>query len=154
MQQRLPRGLRAADGGSDEGSPDDSVSSGIQRPTVEQIVDLLAPVFPERIIEVPKISFSSWPRAGDTTGAGVSTVAKTVGGSRPPGIAMNCTTTEASSGEAVESWPGAYDKDSAVATATVKSAGEARLPGIAQHSAVTGREPAEGSDGVGPSWSV
>ena len=41
MQQRLPQGLRAADGGSVEGSAVDRVSRGIQRRTVEQIVGLL-----------------------------------------------------------------------------------------------------------------
>ena len=59
VQQRLPLGLRAADGGSVEGSAEDSVESKIQRRTVEQIVDLLALVLPERIFEVPKISLSS-----------------------------------------------------------------------------------------------
>ena len=39
VQQRPPLGLRAADGGSVEGSAEDIVSSGIQERTVEQIVD-------------------------------------------------------------------------------------------------------------------
>ena len=99
VQQRLPLGLRAADGGSVVGSAEDSVSSGIQRRTVEQIVGLL-----------------------------VATGAKTVGEARPLGIAKNSTTTEASSGEEGLSWPGAHDIDSAVAAAAVKSAGEARPP--------------------------
>ena len=69
MQQRLPLGLRcwdqilkdfvqdrdqqrlveprAADGGPVGGSAEDGVLSGIQGRTVEQIVNLLAPVFPE-----------------------------------------------------------------------------------------------------------
>ena len=104
MQQRLPPGLRcgeqllkdfaqdrvqqrsveprAVDGGSVGGSAEDGISSGIQRRTVEQIVDLLAPVFPERIsartevVEVPKILWSSWPGADDTTSADATTVAK------------------------------------------------------------------------------
>ena len=50
---------------------------------------------------------SSWPGADDTTSAGFTTVAKTVGGLRPSGIAKNSATTEASSGEAGPSWPGA-----------------------------------------------
>ena len=74
--------LRPADGGSVGGSAEDGVSSGIQRRTVDQIVDLLALVLLERIsvrnevIEVPKISWSSCPRADDTTSADVTTVAK------------------------------------------------------------------------------
>ena len=61
VQQRLVE-PRAADCGSVGGSAEDGVSSGIQRRTVEQIVDFLAPVVPERIsarteaIEVRKIS--------------------------------------------------------------------------------------------------
>ena len=50
VQQRLVE-PRAADCGSVGGSAEDGVSSGIQRRTVEQIVDFLAPVFPERISE-------------------------------------------------------------------------------------------------------
>ena len=73
VQQRLPQGLRAVDGGSV--SDEDRVTRGIQRRTVEQIVGLLA-----------------------------ATVAKTVGEPRPPGIAKNSATTEASSGEAGPSW--------------------------------------------------
>ena len=152
MQQRLSLGLRAADG-SVEGSAEYSVSGGIQRRTVEQTVDLLAPVFPERIIEVPKILLFSWPRAGDTAGAGVATVPKTVGEPRPPGIAKNSTTTETSSGEAGRSWPRA-NGDSTAATAAVKSAGEPRPPGLAKHSATTERELVEISDEAGPSWSI
>ena len=49
------------------------------RRTVEEIVDLLAPV----VIEVPKISLSSWLRADDATSADVTTVAKTVGEAGP-----------------------------------------------------------------------
>ena len=54
--------LRAADGGPVEGSAEDGVSNGVLRRTVEQIVDLLAPVFPEGIsartksVELPKIA--------------------------------------------------------------------------------------------------
>ena len=102
------------------------VSSGIQRRTVEQHAGLLAPAFPERIsartevIEVPKISWSSWPGADDTASADVTTVAKTVGESRPPpGIAKHSTTTEMSSGEAGPSWSTANDLNSAADTAAV-----------------------------------
>ena len=78
---------------------------------------------------------SSWPGADDTTGAGVATVATTVGESRPQGIAKNSTTTEVSSVEAEPSWPRAYEMDSAVAAAAVKSAGDAQSLGIAKQSA-------------------
>ena len=122
MQQRLPQGLRAVDGGSVEGSDEDRVTRGIQRRTVEQIVGLLA-----------------------------TTLAKTVGEPRPPGIAKNSATTEASSGEAGPSWTEADGTTSADDTAPVKSAGEARPPGIAKCSAVTERELAKSFGGVGSS---
>ena len=79
---------------------------------------------------------------------------KNVGEPRPPGIAKNSTTTEASSGKAVPSWPRAYDMDSAVAAAAVESAGEVQPPGIAKRNAVAEREFAKSSGGVGPSWST
>ena len=135
VQQRHLQGLRAADGGSVEGSDEDRVPRGIQRRIVEQIVGLF-----------------------------VATVAKSVGEARPLGIAQYRTTTvrsrrvflvklgrlglehwiakdsgrtEASSVEAVPSWPEADGTDSADDTAAVKSAGEARSLGIAKCSAVT-----------------
>ena len=76
---------------------------------------------------MPKTSLSSWPRADDATSADATTIAKSVGESRLPGIAKNSTTTEVSSGEAGPSWRRACDMDNAVVTAAVKSAGEARL---------------------------
>ena len=65
-QDRVQQGLvepLAADGGSFGGSAEDGVSGGIQRRTVEQVVDMLAPVLPqERVsarteaVEMTKIS--------------------------------------------------------------------------------------------------
>ena len=118
-----------------------SVSSGIQRRTVEQIVDYLA-----------KILLSSWPRP-DATNADGTAVARPAGEVRPRGIAKHSTTTEVPSGEAGPFWPRAYDMNSAAATASVKSAGEARPPGFAKQCATTEPELAEGSDEAGPSWS-
>ena len=106
VQQRLHQGLRAADGGSVEGSAEDRVSRGIQRRAVEQIVGFLVAMVAKTVGLLG--SHSTAPRQNHkskgllvTTSAGVTTVAITVGKSRLPGIAKHSTTAEASSGEAV-----------------------------------------------------
>ena len=85
--------------------------------------------------EVPKIV--SQERRTVEQAVLFATVAKTIGEARPLGIAKNSTTTEAPSGEAVPSWPEADGTTSADDT----------------ESAVTERELAKSSGGVGPSWS-
>ena len=118
VQQRLPQELRAADGGSIEGSAEDCVSRGIQQRTVEQILGLLVATVAKTVGEARPLGVAQYStttesevelsgeaglsRSGAdvTTSACVTTVAKTVGEPQPPGIAKNSTTTEASSGEA------------------------------------------------------
>ena len=94
VQQRLLLGLRAADGGSVEGSFEDSVSNGIQRRTVEQIVDLLAPVFPDRLSKCSTVPGQS----GNSQGAPMKDrtnddrAAATAADARPPEIVKQSAT--------------------------------------------------------------
>ena len=115
VQQRLPQGLRAADGGSVEGSDEDRVTK-----------------------RNPAANCRADRRSCRCNGC------ETVGEARPPGIAENSATTEAS-GEAVPSglWTSADD------TAGFKSVGKARPPGNAKQSATTEPELVESCGGAG-----
>ena len=180
MQQRLPHGLPATDGGSVEASAEDRVSGGIQRRTVEQIVGLLVTTLRKLLVKLGLLGVaqhsataesevegssgeagSSWPGADGTTSAGVATVAETVGKSRPPGIANHGSTAVVSFGEAGPSWSTA-NGNSAAATAAVKSVGEARPSRIVKFCVTSESESqlAESSDEEssprerGPQWTA